>query len=120
VFAIIMVLAAVLTIREARAGDSMSYREMADTMQMDDTVRFGKVLFDQLEWRDGDKGEGRGTWDGQAWYGGDYDKLWVKSEGKYVSTGHDTGLHDALHWGRLVAPFRRDRRFGQSRGWRGQ
>ena len=46
VFAIIMVLTAVLTIREARAADSMSYREMAATMQMDDTARFGKILFD--------------------------------------------------------------------------
>src|SRR3954468_3021933 len=79
----------------ARAADSMSYREMADTMQMDDTARFGKVMFDQLEWRNGDTGEGRGTWDAQAWYGGDYNKLWLKSEGKYVSSGNDTGVRDA-------------------------
>jgi copper resistance protein B len=111
----------------ARAADSMSYREMADTMQMDDTARFGKVLFDQLEGRDGDTGEGRGTWDAQAWYGGDYDKLWVKSEGKYVSTGHDTGLHDAdvevlwdkviSRWWNVQAGGRQDFGPGQSRTW---
>jgi copper resistance protein B len=68
---------------------AMSYREMADTMQMDDTTRFGKVMFDQLEWRDGGAGEGRGSWDAQGYYGGDYDKLWVKTEGKYVPSSRD-------------------------------
>jgi copper resistance protein B len=109
----------------ARAADSMSYREMADTMQMDDTARFGKVLFDQLEWRGGDTGEGRGTWDAQASYGGDYDRLWVKSEGKYVSTKHD--IHDAdvevlwnkviSRWWNVQAGGRQDFGPGQSRTW---
>jgi copper resistance protein B len=71
----------------AQAEHSMPYRGMADTMQMDDTTRFGKVMIDQLEWRDGDTGEGRGAWDVQGYYGGDYNKLWVKSEGNYVSRG---------------------------------
>ncbi len=75
----------------AQAEHPMSYREMVDTMQMDDTSRFGKVMFDQLEWRDGDVGEGRGTWDVQGYYGGDYNKLWVKSEGSYVSRGDNSG-----------------------------
>jgi len=127
---IVLLAAAAVTVKVARAAateDSMSYRHMADTMQMDDTARFGKVLFDQLEWRDGDTGEGRGTWDAQAWYGGDYDKLWVKSEGKYVSTGHDTGLHDAdvevlwdkviSRWWNLQAGGRQDFGPGQSRTW---
>jgi copper resistance protein B len=108
-------------------GDHMSYREMADTMQMDDTARFGKALFDRLEWRNGDTGEGRGVWDGQAWYGGDYDKLWVKSEGKYVSSGRDTGFRDAdveLLWSRVISRWwnlqgggRQDFGPGQSRTW---
>src|SRR5882757_346750 len=106
VFALIGLSAAIVASSVARAGDAMSYREMAETMQMDDTARFGKVLVDRLEWRDGDAGEGRGKWDAQAWYGGDYDKLWVKSEGKYVSTGHDTGLHDAdveVLWNKVIS-----------------
>jgi copper resistance protein B len=75
---------------------AMSYREMADTMQMDDTARFGKVMLDQLEWRDGGAGEGRAAWDAQGYYGGDYDKLWIKTEGKYVSAGRDpTGASSA-------------------------
>ena len=62
----------------------MSYRQMVDIMQMDDTSRFAKVMFDQLEWRNGGADEGRAAWDAQGYYGGDYDKLWIKTEGKYV------------------------------------
>jgi copper resistance protein B len=131
--AIFGVLAAWKALGTAQAGDSMSfgemtsYREMADTMQMDDTARFGKVMFDQLEWRNGDTGEGRGTWDAKAWYGGDYNKLWVKSEGKYVSSGNDTGLRDAdieVLWDRVVSRWwnvqagaRQDLGPGRSRTW---
>lgn len=111
----------------AAPHDPMSYREMADTMQMDDTAPFGKVVFDQLEWREGGRGEGRGTWDAQAWYGGDYNKLWLKTEGKYVSSGIDTGVHDAdveFLWDRVVSRWwnlqvgvRQDVGSGQSRTW---
>jgi copper resistance protein B len=123
---------------------AMAYREMADTMQMDDTTLFGKVMFDQLEWRDGGAGEGRGAWDAQGYYGGDYDKLWVKTEGKYVPSGHDaagasnsggrdatgasgSGIRDAdveVLWNRVISAWwnlqaggRQDFGPGQSRTW---
>jgi copper resistance protein B len=106
---------------------AMTYREMADVMQMDDRSWFGKVMLDQLEWRDGDRGEGRGTWDAQAYYGGDYNKLWLKSEGKYVSSGRDKGVRDAdveLLWDRVISRWwnvqaggRQDFGPGQSRTW---
>jgi copper resistance protein B len=111
----------------AEAPYPMSYREMAETMQMDDTARFGKVMFDQLEWRSGSSGEGRGAWDAQGYYGGDYDKLWVKSEGKYVSGGRDKGIRDAdieVLWNRVISAWwnvqaggRQDFGPGQSRTW---
>jgi copper resistance protein B len=85
----------------------MSYREMVDIMQMDDTSRFAKVMLDQLEWRNGGADEGRAAWDAQGYYGGDYDKLWIKSEGKYVSDGR-TGVHDAsveVLWDRVISPW---------------
>ena len=112
---------------------AMSYREMADTMQMDDTTRFGKVMFDQLEWRDGGAGEGRGAWDAQGYYGGDDDKLWVKTEGKYVPSGRDaagasgSNIRDAdvqVLWNRVISTWwnvqaggRQDLGPGQSRTW---
>lgn len=39
------------------------------------------VLFDQLEARIKDGRDGY-AWEGDAWYGGDYDRLWVKTEGE--------------------------------------
>jgi copper resistance protein B len=112
---------------DTAAPDSMTYREMADVMQMDDTARFGKVMLDQLEWRDGDAGEGRAAWDAQGWYGGDLDKLWIKTEGRYVSSGPDKGTRDAsadVLWNRVISPWwnlqvggRQDFGSGDSRTW---
>jgi copper resistance protein B len=64
-------------------GD-MTYKDMVSMMQMDDTHRFGKVMLDQFEWRDAQDGAA-GAWDAQAWYGGDYNKLWIKTEGERVA-----------------------------------
>jgi len=105
------------------AEEPMSH--MVAIMQMDDTARFGRVIFDQLEWRDGDAGEGRGAWDGQAWYGGDYDKLWVRSEGRYVTAERE--VHDAdaevlggrviSRWWNVQVGGRQDFGPGQARTW---
>jgi copper resistance protein B len=108
-------------------NEEMPYREMADLMQMDDTARFGKVMVDQFEWRDGGADEGRAAWDAQGWYGGDFDKLWVKTEGRYVSSGPEKGVRDAdveVLWDRVLSPWwslqvggRQDFGPGQSRTW---
>lgn len=47
---------------------------------------YGHVLLNQLEGR----ANGDGTyfrWDGQAWAGTDYDRIWFKSEGRYNANG---------------------------------
>jgi len=67
---------------------AMPYHEMADMMGMDDRKRFGKVMLDRLEWRDGDSSIY--DWDAAAWYGGDFNKLWIETEG-----GHHDGATDA-------------------------
>lgn len=107
--------------------EDMRYREMADLMQMDDTARFGKLMLDQLEWRNGSAGEARAAWDAQAWYGGDYDKIWLKTEGSYVASDPDRGLRDAsleVLWNRVITPWwsvqvggRRDVAQQRSRTW---
>jgi copper resistance protein B len=107
-------------------SQEMSYRQMSDIMQMDDTSRFTKVMLDQLEWRTGGANEGRAAWDAQGYYGGDYDKLWIKTEGKYVSQGR-AGVHDAdveVLWDRVISTWwnvqaggRQDFGSGQSRTW---
>lgn len=47
----------------------------------------GLVLFDQLEYRVQD-GANSIAWNGQAYYGGDYQRIWLKTKGEY-STGRD-------------------------------
>ena len=51
-------------------------------------------FFDQLEGRFGDGAYLR--WDGQAWIGDDYNKLWIKSEGRY-NPGNRGRMEDGDH-----------------------
>ena len=63
-----------------------------------------KVLIDQLEIRASDDAEGY-DWDGQAWYGGDIHKLWLKTEGEGgFESGLERGEVQAL-WSRAVDPW---------------
>jgi copper resistance protein B len=102
--------------------EAMPYPQMVKLMQMDDTARFGKVLIDQLEWRDTDAGSAA-VWQVQGWYGGDYNKLWFKTEGERVQgTTEDARaemLWDRLigRWWSLQAGVREDFGEGPSRSW---
>jgi copper resistance protein B len=78
----------------------MPYRAMVEMMEMDDTAPVGKVLLDRLEWRGG-SGTNGGAWDGYAWYGGDYNKLWFKTEGERVQ-GRTEDARAELLWDRIV------------------
>jgi copper resistance protein B len=49
-------------------------------------IQVGKVLVDRLEYA-GRGGRDSYVWDAQAWWGGDIDKVWLKSEGE-GSWGH--------------------------------
>jgi len=65
---------------------------------------FWMVMLDRFEYGDSDDGDNR-LWDAKAWYGGDDNKLYVKSEGE-GNTGE--ALEEAevqLLYDRLVAPF---------------
>ena len=44
----------------------------------------GAVLISQLEYRGG-SGTNVGAWEGQAYYGGDYNKIWLNTRGEYNS-----------------------------------
>jgi len=81
-------------------GD-MSYADMVSAMQMDDTSPFGRVILEQLEWRNTSAGDAA-RWDVKAWYGGDYNRVFVKSHGELV----DDAIEDAsaeLLWDRIFA-----------------
>lgn len=102
-------------------GD-MSYQDMVSTMQMDDTHPFGKVMLDQLEWRNA-PGGGAGAWDAEGWYGGDYNKLWIKTEGERLDGATRDASTDILfdrvvgRWWEAQAGVRQDLGKGPARTW---
>lgn len=99
----------------------MSEQEMTELMDMDDTSAFGMVRFDQLEWRKIDNVDALG-WDAQAWYGNDYDKVWIKTEGERLRG--EVEVSSELLWDRVFARWwnvqagvRHDVGEGPSRTW---
>lgn len=90
-------------------------------MDMNDAINQHRVLIENLEGVNGN--HNGGAWDAQAWYGGDFDKLWVKSEGETL--GHrTTGSKVEALWAHAVLPFwdtqlglRHDFSGGPSREW---
>jgi copper resistance protein B len=101
---------------------SMPYREMSEMMGMDDRRRFAKVMVDRLEWQDGDRG-GQIAWDAAAWYGGDFNKVWVSAEGERAA-GATGESRLELAWDRIVTRWwstrlgwRHDAGIGPSRDW---
>lgn len=100
----------------------MSYGEMAGMMGMDDRRPFGKVMLDRLEWQ-GASAESRVEWDAAAWYGGDFNKLWLESEGEY-SAGAVDDSRTELAWDRIISAWwslrlgaRHDGGVGPARDW---
>lgn len=64
----------------------------------------GRILIDQLELRARNGRDGY-AWEGDAWLGSDFDKLWVKSEGEGEIGGRlETAEVQAL-WSRAIRPF---------------
>ena len=94
--------------------------QMAQEMQMNDDANFGLVRFDQFEHALG--GGSGAAWDADAWYGGDIDKIWLRSEGE--SEGGHTSARTELFWDHAFTPFwdwqlgaRADSGAGPARQW---
>lgn len=69
-----------------------------------DEEPFAYLVLDRFEYR-AQKGADARMWDGQAWFGGDYNRLWLKSEGQQ-SVGGGTEEADLLAlYARRIAPF---------------
>jgi copper resistance protein B len=88
-------------------------------MDMADDGRYGFLLLDKLEY------VRRGTvrLDGEAWYGGDYNKLWFKADGER-RTGRLGATRTEALWDRTVATYwstqlgmRHDFGGGPGRNW---
>ena len=100
----------------------MSKGEMARMMQMNDAATLGKLLIDQLEWRQGDGADGP-AWDAQAWYGTDYNKIGLKTEGVRVGDVTEDARVELLwdrifsRWWSVQAGMRHDLGEGPARNW---
>jgi copper resistance protein B len=102
----------------------MPYKDMASMMQMDDTEWLGRALLDQFEWRNTRAGSA-GEWEAEAWYGGDYNKLWFRTEGERVDNSME-GARAELFWDRIFSRWwsvqagaREDFGSGPPRTWAG-
>lgn len=100
----------------------MSAQTMSSQMGMNDTAAVGKVILDQLE-LDSGSGHAALAWDGAAWYGTDYNKLWLKTEGSPGQGNHDGARNELLldrvltRWWDLQAGVRYDIGNGPGRLW---
>jgi copper resistance protein B len=89
---------------------------------MDDTAPVGMLLVDRLESFAGQGGHGQ-SWEADAWYGNDSDKLWLRSEGEREGNRPRDGDVEAF-WSHAVATYwdtqlgaRHDFGEGPTRNW---
>jgi copper resistance protein B len=80
----------------------MSDAEMTQVMQMDDSAKLFMFKLDEFERTKGDDAYST-TWNAEAWYGGDFDKLWLRTEGERESGAIDARV-EAL-WDHAFASF---------------
>jgi copper resistance protein B len=72
---------------------------------VEDKPIIGYFLVDQLEYR-AQQGTDTLFWNIEGWLGGDYNKLWVKTEGDQGLSGDNGGEAEGqLLYSRLIAPF---------------
>ncbi|MDO9371859.1 MAG: copper resistance protein B [Gammaproteobacteria bacterium] len=72
---------------------------------VEDNPVFGLLLVDEFEFRNND-GADTFNWDAEGWLGTDYNKLWLKTEGKDRRSGDSGGEWEVQAlYSRLVAPF---------------
>jgi copper resistance protein B len=108
------------SVAAASAADESA--ALGSGMDMNDAGRFGQMVVDQWELRDNGATRG-GVWDAQGWYGGDYDKLVVRSEGDWPSGAAARGRAELLwdriatRWWSVQAGARYDAGGGAGKGW---
>lgn len=90
---------------DARSGDySDGYRSGAMRgMDMADDISLGMVMLDQLEYAQSSHGKSVFL-HGQAWYGKDFDKLWLKAEGE-SGRGKLRELRTEALWDHAIATY---------------
>ncbi len=96
---------------ENRSAELLSPSELEEHMRplpppVMDSMFHSYSLFEILECRTNSSGPDTFTWDFVGWYGGDYNRLWVKSEGSQdLDSGNDGSGDLQILYGRMIAPF---------------
>ncbi len=91
---------------DARSPDySDGYRPTSmPGMAMSDHAKAGMLLIDQLEYAYDDHGDNAAFLDAEAWYGEDFDKLWLKAEGE-SARGRLQDLRTEALWDHAVSAY---------------
>ena len=94
-----------------RAAELLSRPALEQLMKplpppIEDSMLHSFSLFELLEYRVNSSGPDMFVWDYVGWFGGDTNRLWVKTEGRQKLSGVNKGEGDIqLLYGRLIAPF---------------
>ena len=85
-------------------GPAEMARAREDLREEHGDIKTSKVLIDQAEvkLRDGHDGY---AWDAQAWYGGDIDKLWIKTEGEGAFREEVEKAEVQVLWSHAIDPW---------------
>lgn len=109
-------------VRGADYSDGYTYGSMTG-MDMQDDAPVGALLLDRLEYVHARDGGSATAIDGEAWYGRNFNKLWLKFEGEQAG-GRLQDLRAEALWAHAIAPFwdtqlgvRRDFGVGPGRTW---
>lgn len=71
---------------------------------VDDEMKHTFVLADVLEFRPkGDESDFR--WDVESWYGGDFNRLWIKTEGEQAAIRSERNIDLQLLYGRFIKRY---------------
>lgn len=92
-------------------------------LHMADDAWFGGVILEKFEYFYNDDDVDGFRFDGDAWYGGDYNKLWLKAEGGR-SGGDNSATRTEALWNHAITPYwntqlglRHDAWEGPGRNW---
>lgn len=94
-----------------RSGELLSREELKQHMQplpdpIEESQLYSFSLFDLLEYRYNSSGPDQFVWDFVGWFGGNYNRLWVKTEGRQALSQGSRGEGDLqILYGRLISPF---------------
>ena len=84
--------------------DVMARVRQTELIDMHGRFRGSMVMVDRLEYQARDGHDGY-VWDANAWFGGDYDKLWLKTEGHGAFGERLESAEVQALWSRAIGPW---------------